>query len=131
MSSSLGLMRSAMRVLLGVGGLASIGIAAGVGSVCGCPANCSPVVCVDISNCVATNPAPPEYGECVFSVCTGGYEWSAPGPTRIEETTAGDLTCGLWKGTVVNGQCVFNPWGEEIGTHTVPAVTGIKSKECE
>lgn len=129
MSSSTGLMQSALRVLLGVGGLVSIGIAAGVGSVCDCPANCSPVVCVDISSGCGHIPAPSGYGECTWSVCSG-YQWNDPGSRRVIKTEAGNQFCQVTKGLLVNGQCIYDPNGEDAGGYWVPGVTEVSHEEC-
>jgi hypothetical protein len=118
---------SVQRVAIGVCTLLSVAWMSGA-SVCGCPANCSPGPCVDVNNsCMSRTLTAPTH--CVWEECTG-YEWNAPGPSQVTHTTAGNCTCQLTKGILVNGICVFDPNAIPYSYPTVPCVVGVTVITC-
>ena len=118
---------SLVRVGVAVSVLVSVSMMAGLTSICGYPANCSPGECVQITNCdhrfIHTS------DPCVWTQCSG-YEWLSPGNQLVIQTTAGTCLCVQIEGILVGETCIFNPNGNEVGSYTVNCVAQVQWMAC-
>ena len=104
-------MLNPVRSVLEVAGCTAAGLAvaamSGATSICGCPANCSPIVCVMINTCVHQTR---NIGyNCAFEGCPG-YEWTTPGNRLVERLRYTIKVCLTYPGMYdEHGNCVPNP----------------------
>ena len=117
-----------------VAGMTALGVStvlmAGPGtSVCGCPANCSPIVCVQTLR-ACTNVS--QYGvDCNWVTCFG-HEWIAPGPWQVASTEQGNTcTCIVNPGVMINGVCTYDSTIPYTSWYTVHCVLSWSKRPCE
>jgi hypothetical protein len=123
------IVKSSGRIIAGVACLLSVAWMSGVGSVCGCPANCSPLACVDVDANCASQTRNNGY-DCAFDTCTG-IEWFSPGGKQITSTTSENCTCTTQLGTKIGDECFPNPTGSFVGNpFQIPCVVSYTSNPC-
>lgn len=110
-------------------GLACVSLALGVSSqgMCGCPAQCSPLVCVKVQDCDWEQP---DVTVCRWSKC-GGVKWTTPGPVRVLSTGWLLYQCVTRDGSFnSNGVCVPNQVGGNEVFTTVNGASVTASEPC-
>lgn len=101
---------------------------AGWGAICGCPATCSPGVCVNISWGCAPEAVPG--AECEFRFCSMGATWTSPGDRQVTWTGEPQtIWCRVHPGVQGPTGCVPS---EQTPYYLVPvqAILEVRSRPC-
>jgi len=124
------LFSSVIRVALTSSGLLATLLSVGAAQqqgMCGCPAQCTPLVCVKILDCAWEQP---DMGECRWKKC-GGKKWETPGPFQITQTGWTSYECVTRDGRWYQGVCVPDQVGNNPVYETVAGASVVTTQGCQ
>lgn len=119
-----------VRRVVGVCALAAAaGVMTGASALCGCPSNCSPLVCVDINWTCPPQQLP---GACEFRTSCNHLNFTSPGDRWVTGTGPMEPRwCRIQRGISGPTGCVYNPGGEIVGWEEVLVITSVTSIPCD